>query len=273
MNCPHCAGTTTKPRTKKTKLEYPTCFCQECRRTFNERTGTPFNYLEVPTDIVLLVVLWRLRYKLSLRDVAEMFLARGFVFTHETVRDWEERFASLIADQLRTKRHGQAGKSWYVDETYIKVHGKWCYLYRALDHDGNLVDSRLSEKRDMDAAKQFFNQAMAAVGHPPEIVTTDGHRSYPRAIRETMGNEVAHRTNVYLNNRIEQDHRGIKQRYYPMRGFGTVEAATRFCSAFDELRNYLRPPRNMGEPISLPEQRRAFLQRLATLKTLIEIAS
>ena len=158
-----------------------------CQRTFNERTGTPFNYLETPTDVVFLVVLWRLRYKLSLRDVAEMFLERGFVFTHETVRDWEARFAPVLADQLRTKRLGKAGKSWYVDETYIKVQGKWCYLYRAIDRDGNLVDSRLSEKRDMDAAKQFFKQAMAVVGHAPESVTTDGHRSYPRAVRLHLG--------------------------------------------------------------------------------------
>ncbi|GHO99859.1 hypothetical protein KSF_099070 [Reticulibacter mediterranei] len=150
-------------------------------------TSTPFNYLEVPTDIVLLAVLWRLRYKLSLRDVAEIFLERGFAFTHETVRDWETRFAPMIADQLRTKRCGQAGTSWYVDETYLKVCGKWCYLYRAIDSDGNLVDSRLSEKRDLDAAKQFFKQALAVVGHAPERITTDGHRSYPRAIHETMG--------------------------------------------------------------------------------------
>src|SRR5438477_1594380 len=81
-------------------------------------TSTPFNYLEFPTDIVLLAVLWRLRYKLSLRDLAEMFLARGFTFTHEAIRDWEARFAPLITDQLRTKRRGQAGTSWYVDETY-----------------------------------------------------------------------------------------------------------------------------------------------------------
>jgi transposase-like protein len=106
------------------------------------------------------VVVWRLRYKLSLRDVAEMFLERGWSFTHEAVRDWEMRFASLITQQLRAKRRGQVGKSWYVDETYIKVHGKWCYLYRAIDHDGNLVDSRLSKKRDMDAAKQCFEQAV-----------------------------------------------------------------------------------------------------------------
>jgi putative transposase len=204
MNCPHCAATTSRKRAKKTKLGYTTFFCLQCKRTFNERTGTSFNFLEFPTDIVLLAVVWRLRYKLSLRDVAEMFLERGFSFTHEAIRDWKARFAPLIADQLRTKRRGQAGTSWYVAETYLKVHGKWCYLYRASDHDGNLVDSMLSEKRNMEAAQRFFQQAVAVVGHTPESVTTDGHRSYPRAISETMGNKVQHRTSKYLNNRLEQ---------------------------------------------------------------------
>jgi transposase-like protein len=209
---------------------------------------------------------------LSLRDVAEMFLARGFVFTHETVRDWEERFAPLITDQLRTKRRGQAGTSWHVDETYLKVGGKWCYLYRAIDSDGNLVDSRLSEKRDMDAAKRFFTQALAVVGHIPASVTTDGHRSYPRAIRETLGNEVVHRTNVYLNNRIEQDHRGIKQRYYPMRGFGSFASAARFCSAFDEVRQFFRVRIIMEQKVSLAQQREMFCEQLDALKTLVLVA-
>lgn len=111
MNCPHCTATSTRERAKKTKLGYATFFCPQCQHFFNERTGTPFNYLEFPTDVVLLAVLWRLRYKLSLRDVAEMFLARGFTFTHEAIRDWEARFAQLITDQLRTKRRGQAGAS------------------------------------------------------------------------------------------------------------------------------------------------------------------
>lgn len=111
MNCPHCAATVTKKRAKKTKLGYLTFFCPQCHSTFNERSGTPFNYLEFPTDIVLLAVIWRLRYKLSLRDVAEMFLERGFTITHEAIRDWEARFASLLTDQLRTKRRGQAGRS------------------------------------------------------------------------------------------------------------------------------------------------------------------
>src|ERR1700680_1633434 len=132
-------------------------------------------------------------------------------------------------DQLRHKRQGQTGKSWYVDETYVKVHGKWCYLYRAIDHEGNLVDSMLSEKRNMEAAQTFFKRAVAVVGIVPDQVTTDGHASYPRAVREAIGNHVQHRTNTYLNNRLEQDHRGIKQRYYPLSGFGTVEARALFC--------------------------------------------
>lgn len=273
MNCPHCAATSTRERAKKTKLGYTMFFCPNCRHFFNERTGTPFTYLEFPTDIVLLAVLWWLRSKLSLRDVAEMFLVRGFVFTHEAVRDWEARFAPLLADQLRTKRRGKAGTSWDVDETYVKVSGKWCYLYRAIDQDGSLVDSMLSEKRNMEAAQRFFKQAVAMVGHTPKQVTTDGHTSYPRAIRETMDSHAQHRTSKYLNNRLEQDHRGIKQRYYPLHGFGSFDSAARFCRAFDELRNYLRSRRTMGQVVSLREQRRAFLQRITALQTAIQTAS
>jgi putative transposase len=202
-----------------------------------------------------------------------MFLERGFKFTHETVRNWESRFAPLIADQLRSKRRGRAGRSWYVDETYVKVLGKWCYLYRAVDEDGNLVDSHLSEKRDMEAAQQFFKQALAVVGHAPERVTTDGHASYPRAVREILGSSVQHRTNKYLNNQLEQDHRGVKQRYYPMHGFGNFESAARFCGTFDELRNYFRPRHTMGATVSLTEQRRLFCERLAALHLLMRMAS
>jgi putative transposase len=272
MNCPYCLSLATKQRCKKTSLGYRTYRCQQCQRMFNERTGTPFNYLEYPTDIVLLVVFYRLRYKLSLRDLAEMFLERGFAFTHEAVRDWEARFAPLIADQLRAKRRGQAGISWHVDETYVRVQGKWCYLYRAIDQDGNLVDSMLSQKRDMNAAKRFFQQALQTVGQAPEQVTTDGHRSYPRAIREILGKDVLHRWNHYLNNRLEQDHRGIKQRYYPMRGFGSFTSAARFCRAFDEVRQFFWIRTAMKQPVSLQQQREIFRQRLVALRALVKVA-
>src|SRR5258708_21007486 len=124
----------------------------------------------------------------------------------------------------------------------------------------------------MEAAQMFFKQALAVVGHTPERVTTDGHASYPRAVRETLGDQVLHRTNKYLNNRLEQDHRGVNQRYYPMHGFGSFDSATRFCCAFDELRNYLRAPSAMGEPASRSEQRRVFLDRLGALKAVMQAA-
>lgn len=113
--------------------------CKECRRTFNERTDTPFNSIEVPTDIIFQVLLCRVQYKLSYRDVAEFFLLRGFQFTDETARDWEEHFLPHFTNQIRTKRKGKVGKVWLIDETFIRVKDVWCYLYRSIDEDGNLV--------------------------------------------------------------------------------------------------------------------------------------
>src|SRR5712692_2907098 len=167
---------------------------------------------------------------------------------------------------------GKKARSWYVDETYVNVKGKWCYLYRAIDRDGNLVDSMLSEKRDMEASKRFFKQAADVVGHAPERVTTDGHDSYLRAIRETLGSDVLHRTNRYLNNRLEQDHRGIKQRSYPMRGFGSVTSAAHFCRAFGEVRQFFRVRTTMKQHVSLAEQRAGFRQRLDALKAMVVMA-
>jgi len=246
--------------------------CPACRRRFNERSGAPFNDLSVPTDIVFLVVLWRLRYKLSLRDLAEMFLERGFVFSHETVRHWEALVAPLLTPQLRCKRRGQAGKKWHTNETYIKIQGAWCYLYRAIDADGHLVDSMLSIHRDRDAAKRFFTQSVEVVGHGPTQVTTDGHDAYPRAIRETLGLELVHRCSQYKNNVIEQDHRGIKGRYRPMRGLGSVSGAARFCAAYEEVRAYFRHRTTLHEVVPLCMQREQFVARCGALRALVSAA-
>ncbi len=142
MPCPHCAATATAEQPRRTALGYRTFRCRACRRVFNERTGTPFNHLQYPTAVVLLVVLWRLRSKLSLRDLAELFLPRGVVFTHEAVREWEGRCAPLLTDRLRAKRHGQAGASWSVDETYVKVNGAWCARPRHGGTPAGYIDGR-----------------------------------------------------------------------------------------------------------------------------------
>jgi len=123
--CAHCAATATDGRPRRTALGDRTFRCGACRRTFNERTGTPFNHRQVPTAVVLLVVLWRVRYKRSLRDLAELFLARGVIFTHETVREGEARFAPLLTARLRAKRRGTAGTRWPADETDRKLDGRW----------------------------------------------------------------------------------------------------------------------------------------------------
>jgi putative transposase len=268
MTCPHCQSREIRKLNRTTDLGYAVFRCGACRRESNERTGTPFNYLEFPTDIVFEIVLCRLRYKLSLRNLAEMYLLRGFEFTHEAVRDWEERFAPMMADQLRRKRTGKVGRRWYVDETYVKIKGKWAYLYRAIDRDGNLVDSMLSATRDMDAAQRFFRGTLSVADQAPQQVTTDGHDSYPRAIREVLGPEVEHCCNAYLNRRIEQDHRGVKQRYYPMLGFGAFRSAQQFCRAFEELRQYFRPRRKRKQVVSLANGRRQFLFRALALESM-----
>ena len=265
MSCTRCRSKSTSKRKARTSLGYRIYYCSPCKRRFNQRTGTPFNDLQFPTDVVLMAVLWRLRYKLSFRDVAELLLQRGFTVSHETIRNWEYRFAPHVSESLRNRRRGRAGRSWYLDETYVKVSGRWCYLYRAIDRDGNLLDSMLSEHRDKHAARRFLRRLLKIAGDRPLRLTTDKHPAYTRAIRWIIGRKALHRHNQYLNNRIEQDHRHIKQRYYPMLGFGNFGSASRFCTAFDELRNYLRIRTTANNTLTPPERRRIFKQRWSTL--------
>jgi putative transposase len=198
MRCPRCGSERIGERSGRTARGYRRFRCRACGKQFNERSGTVLNRTRYPADVIALVVLWRLRYQLSLRDLAEMFLARGIVFSHEAVRTWEAKLAPVLAEELRRKRRGRIGKSWYVDETYLRVGGRWCYLYRAVDRNGNLVDVMLSERRDSKAARAFFRSAKTVTGVVPARVTTDGHHSYPGAIRSELGTKVRHRTSAYL---------------------------------------------------------------------------
>ena len=268
MRCVECGSSAVSERSERTVQGYRRFRCRTCGRQFNERSAGLLNRTQYPSDVIALVVLWRLRYKLSLRDLAEMFLIRGIVFSYEAVRDWEAKLTPTMAEALRRRRRRKAGRSWYVDETYVKVQGRWCYLYRAIDTSGALVDVRLSETRDMAAAKAFFQSAKAVTGITPARVTTDGHDSYPRAIDTELGGHVRHRTNRYLNNRIEQDHRGIKGRYQPMRGFKSGLSAARFCRSYDELRNFLRFRSNHGQHVPANHRRLHVLRSLTAISIL-----
>jgi transposase-like protein len=272
MRCIECYAADVSERPDRTTRGYRRFRCRACGKQFNERSGGILNRAQYPSDVIALVIFWRLRYKLSLRDLPEMFLIRGIEFSYEAVRDWEAKLTPTLIDNLRRRRTGRIGKSWYVDETYIKVNGRWCYLYRAIDRSGALVDVRLSEKRDMAAAKAFFRSAKAVTGVTPARVTTDGHDSYPRAIRTELDAGVKHRTNQYLNNRIEQDHRGIKGRYGPMRGFKSYESASRFCRCFDELRNHLQARSRRSRNLPTNARRHRFLTRGIVALRILEAA-
>jgi putative transposase len=177
-----------------------------------------------------------------------------------------------LAVDLRQSRKGKVGRSWYVDETYIRVHGEWKYLYRAIDRDGTLVDVMFSEQRDLAAAKRFFRSAKAVTGVTPDRVTTDGHDAYPRAIRTELGSRVRHRTNQYLNNRLERDHRSIKGRCRPMLGFKSVPSAKRYCRSHDELRNFLRCRSPMCQHVPAATRRLHHMRRIAMALGILEAA-
>jgi putative transposase len=210
MRCIACGSESVAERRERTAQGYRRFRCRACGKQFNERTGTVLNRAQHPSDVIALVVLWRLRSKLSLRDLPEMFAVRGMVFSHEAVREWEAKLNPALAEELRRRWRGKVGGSWYVDETYLKVDGRWCYVYRAIDSAGALVDVLFSERRGMRAARAFFRSAKAVTGGIPDRVTTDGHDSYPRAIRTELGTAVRHQTRRYLNNRLEQDHGASK---------------------------------------------------------------
>jgi len=164
MQCIGCGSEVITERPERTAQGYRRFRCRTCGKQFNERSGTVLNRTQYPSDVIALVVLWRLRYKLALRDLPEMFDLRGIVFSHQTVHDWEAKLTPSLAEDLRRRRRGKASRSWYVDETYLKVDGRWCYLYRAIDRTGALVDMLFSEHRDMEAARAFFRSAKAVTG-------------------------------------------------------------------------------------------------------------
>jgi putative transposase len=165
------------------------------------------------------------------------------------------------------------GKSWYVDETYVKVQGTWQYLYRAIDRDGNLVDVCLSDTRDMATAEAFFRSAWTVTGVMPDRITTDGHDAYPRAIRNVFGDQVIHWTNRSLNNHVEQDHRNITQCYRPMGGFTQGGSAARFCRLFDEIRAFLHPQSHRNQSFTLEQRRHIHRERFTDLMSMIAAAS
>jgi transposase-like protein len=182
--------------------------------------GSAFAGFRFPPDVIVLAVRWYLRFGLSYRDVEELLAERGIDVDHVTVHRWVQRFAPLLADAARFGRH-RVGARWHVDETYVKVAGRWVYLYRAVDQFGQVIDVYASVRRDGEAARRFFHQARTTTGVVPVEVITDRAPTYPRVLDE-MWPAAWHHVERYANNRVEADHAQLKRRLRPMRGIKTM---------------------------------------------------
>jgi IS6 family transposase len=167
-----------------------------------------------PREVIAVAVRWYLRYGLSYRDVEELLAERGIEVHHVTVYRWVQTFTSEFIDAARPARHA-TGDRWFVDETYVKVAGRWTYLYRAVDQHGQVIDVLVSPRRDAAAARAYFTRALRA-GPAPVEVTTDRSPVYPRVIDE-VAPAARHVTEQYTN-AIEADHGRLKARLRPMRG-------------------------------------------------------
>src|SRR6202171_1851975 len=179
-----------------------------------------FKWRQFELEVILLAVGWYLRFSLSYRDVEELLAERGLHADHVTVWRWVQRYAPEMERRLRS-RLKPTNDSWRMDETYIRVKGKWRYLYRAVDSSGATIDLLFSAKQDAAAAKRFRTKALGRQIHPvPRVINTDGHSAYPPAIAQlksegTLDSGCQHRPVPYLNNVLEQDHRAIKRRGSP----------------------------------------------------------
>ena len=201
-------------------------------------------------DVIILCVRWYLRFKLSLRDLVEMVGgARSLVGAHDD-HAVGQRYAPEFVK--RWNRVGKpVGSSWRVDETYVKIRGEWCYLYRAVDRAGKTVDFRLSAKRDVAAAKAFLGKAVKSHG-VPQTITLDGYAASHRAVREMkaeglLPKDAKCRSSKYLNNQVEQDHRGVKLRIGPMLGFKRFKTAEITIAGIELMRKIHKGQFNLGE--------------------------
>jgi len=185
-------------------------------------------------------VRWYLRYALSYRDLEEMMRERNLTVDHTTIYRWVQKYALELEKRIRPHLR-LTNDSYRIDETYVKIKGKWYYLYRAVDSSGQTIDFMLSAKRDTKAAKRFFRKMLKASQHQsPRVINVDRNNAYPPAVEELKKEGVFPVTSQlrqckYLNNILEQDHRFIKRRVNPGLGFFSFNTARRTASGYETM--------------------------------------
>ncbi len=224
--------------------------CSACGRRQTPRSASAFRGYRFPDDVIALAVRWYLRFRLPYADIVELLAERGAHVDASTVFDWVQRFTPLYKEAARPHRH-RVGARWAVDETYIRLAGRWVYAYRAIDEHGQVIDVYLSETRDTAAATAFFAQAIARTDVRPHRVTTDKAPTYPPALRGVVP-EAEHITGKMEQQAIERDHQHLKGRTRSMRGFQQLRCARVVCDGHGFMRNLRDGFYRLGEPTGNP---------------------
>jgi putative transposase len=220
----------------------------------------PFRYFNSSPKFIRLTVMMYVRYPLSLRQVEDLLFERGIDICHETVRFWWNRFGPMFAAEIRKRRvqnHSYSRWRWHLDEVFVRINGETHYLWRAVDHEGEVLEVFVTKKRDRQAALRFLKKVMKRYGCP-EIIVTDKLRSYKAAMKE-IGNEARQETGGWHNNRAENSHQPFRRRERAMAKFKSVKSLQKLVSVHASIHNHFNQERHLNRRDIFKQDRAAAL--------------
>ncbi|MEQ8934129.1 MAG: IS6 family transposase [Silicimonas sp.] len=207
----------------------------------------PFKYFKTSREIIRLAVMLYVRFPLSLRNVEDLLHERGIDVSHEAVRYWWHRFGPMFAAEIKKRRVAGMKSSrwrWHLDEMFVKINGERHYLWRAVDHEGEVLESFVTKTRDKKAALKFLKKAMRKHGQP-EVIVTDRLRSYGAALKE-IGASDRQESGRWLNNRAENSHLPFRRRERAMLRFRRMRSLQKFASVHASIYNLFNSERSLS---------------------------
>ena len=225
------------------------------------KNPNPFRYFKTSPEIIRLAVMMYVRFPLSLRNVEDLLHERGVDICHETVRYWWNKFGPMFAREIRKKRMypvpNYSNWKWHLDEVFVKINGETHYLWRAVDHEGEVLEAYVSKHRDRKAAFVFLKKIMKKYG-APKVIVTDRLKSY-RAAMKTIGNEPTQEVGRWKNNRCENSHLPFRRREYAMLKFRRMPILQKFVSIHSSVFNHFNKERHINSRKIFRLQRNAAL--------------
>jgi putative transposase len=208
---------------------------------------SPFRYFKTSPEIIRLAVMMYVRFPLSLRNVEDLLHERGIDISHETIRFWWDRFGPIFAAEIRKRRVQQfraySNWQWHLDEVFVRINGETHYLWRAVDHEGEVLESYVTKHRDRKAALKFLRKSMKRHGQP-HVIVTDKLRSYGAAMK-VIGNSGRQETGRWLNNRCENSHLPFRRRELAMQRFRSMRSLQKFASVHASVHNHFNQQRHL----------------------------